>query len=332
MADSPQTLQEAYQSLMAGINQQPEAPAEEVQTEVQTEQVAQPEAQPEVPAEVEAPAQTDVQTEPTVQPTQPDPYQMMSQQTEALRNATVMVQQMQSQNQALNQEIERLRSALDEQNQAAEVSEIRQAVTPPAPPQIPTLDELAYLDEEGKAARQNEYASAMAEFIKGQAMADLQPFIEKAKQAEALEAEELIISKLSSPESGYADFAEYLPMIMNIAKNNPLLAGAETGEDKFLTAYAVAKGIKANEPVAPKTKLTDEDLRLLGNEQLLEIYRSNPEFQRLVAQEQMQKAKETGEVPTFSASGDAANVALNPTEKPKNLADAKKTLMSLFRH
>lgn len=328
MADSPQTLQEAYQSLMSGINPQPEAPAEEVQTEVDVQATQQPPAEPEVQTEV----QTEAQTQAPTQPAQPDPYQMMSQQTEALRNATGMVQQMQSQNQALNQEIERLRSALDEQNQAAEVSEIRQAVTPPAPPQIPTLDELAYLDDEGKAARQNEYASAMAEFIKCQAMADLQPFIDRAKEAERIEAEEAIITKLSSPESGYADFADFIPMIKNIAKNNPLVANAEAGDDKYLTAYAIAKGIKANEPVAPKTQLTDEDLRLLGNEQLLAIYRSNPELQRLIAQEQMSKAKETGEVPTFSASGDAANVALNPTEKPKNLADAKKTLMNFFRH
>ena len=331
MADSPKTLQEAYQAMMAEMNNQPEAPAEEVQTVVQTEQVTQPEAQPEVPAEVETPTQTDVQTEPTVQPTQPDPYQMMSQQTEALRNATGMVQQMQIQNQSLNQEIERLRSALDEQNQAAEVSEIRQAVTPPAPPQIPTLDELAYLDEEGKKARQNEYASAMAEFIKGQAMADLQPFIDKAKEAERIEAEEAVIKRLSSPGSGYADFAEFLPMIKNIAKNNPLVANAEAGDDKYLTAYAIAKGIKANEPVAPKTKLTDEDLRLLGNEQLLEIYRSNPELQKMIASEQVQKAQETGEVPVFSASGDAGNVALTPDAKPKTLEEASRRFRNLLK-
>ena len=323
MADSPKTLQEAYQAMMAEMNNQPEAPAEEVQTEVDVQATEQPPAEPEV--------QTEVQAEASVQPTQPDPYQMMSQQTEALRNATGMVQQMQSQNQALNQEIERLRSALDEQNQAAEISEIRQAVTPPAPPLIPTIDELAYLDDEGKAARQNEYASAMAEFIKGQAMADLQPFIDRAKEAERIEAEEAIITKLSSPDSGYADFAEYLPMIKNIVKNNPLVANAEAGDDKYLTAYAIAKGIKANEPVAPKTQLTDEDLRLLGNEQLLAIYRSNPELQKMIASEQVQKAQETGEVPVFSASGDAGNVALTPDAKPKTLEEASRQFRNLLK-
>lgn len=320
MADSPKTLQEAYEAMKAGIAEQP-APTEPMPEEpVQTETMAEPQSEPITEEPAQAP-----------QVAEPDPYQMMSQQTEALRNATGMVQEMQSQNQMLNQEIEKLRSALDEQNRAAEVSELRQAVTPPAPPQVPTLEELAYLDEAGKLERQNAYAAEMAEFIKGQAMADIRPYLEKAKEAERLEAEEAIIAQLSSPESGYADFAEFLPMIKNIAKNNPLVANADIGEDKYLTAYAIAKGIKANEPTLPKVKLTDEEKRLLGNDELLEIYRSNPEFQKMIIQEQLQKAKETGEVPTFSASGDAGNIALSPQEKPKTLAEAKKTLMDIFR-
>ena len=162
-------------------------------------------------------------------------------------------------------------------------------------------------------------------------MDEVQPYIDRAKEADLRDAEEAIILKFSDPQSGYADFAEYVPMIRNIAKNNPLVANAELNEDKILTAYAIAKGIKSNMPQPAKLKLSDEDKKLLSNDELLDIYRSNPDLQKMIASEQIQKVQETGEVPVFSASGDVGNVALTPDEKPKTLADARKIMSNLFR-
>lgn len=328
MAEAPKSLKEAYTQMMAQRNEAPpgdgavlatppEPPAEP------TPEVQATEGQQNVPPAPSAP--------PVEQPAV-DPMNLVSQQTEALRNATGMVQQMQTQNQQLRQEVERLRSAMDEQNSAAEIAEMRQAVTPPAPPQMPSFDDIAYISDEEKQRRQAEYTTSLASFLKGQIMDEVQPYIDRAKEADLRDAEEAIILKFSDPQSGYADFAEYVPMIRNIAKNNPLVANAEMNDDKILTAYAIAKGIKSNIPQPAKLKLSDEDKKLLSNEELLEIYRSNPDLQKMIASEQIQKVQETGEVPVFSASGDVGNVALTPDEKPKTLADARKIMSGLFRH
>lgn len=328
MAEAPKSLKEAYTQMMAQRNEAP--PGDGIPQATPPEPPAEP--TPEVQA---TEGQQNVPPEPPAPPVeQPavDPMNLVSQQTEALRNATGMVQQMQSQNQQLQQEVERLRSAMDEQNSAAEIAEMRQAVTPPAPPQMPSFDDIAYISDEEKQRRQAEYTTSLASFLKGQIMDEVQPYIDRAREADLRDAEEAIILKFSDPQSGYADFAEYVPMIRNITKNNPLVANAEMNDDKILTAYAIAKGIKSNIPQPAKLKLSDEDKKLLSNEELLEIYRSNPDLQKMIASEQIQKVQETGEVPVFSASGDVGNVALTPDEKPKTLADARKIMSGLFRH
>ena len=321
MSEAPKTLAEAYESMMAKRSE-PSAPENSTPPETNT---ATTEVTTEVPEAVATTTDTQA-VQPDTKETV-DPYEVIGRQTEALKSVTNIARQAQEQNQSMTEELQRLRSAMNEQNKAAETAEIREAVTPPVPPQMPNFDDLAYLSEAEKQSKQADYMNAMAQYIKQQAMADMQPYLDKVKEVELRDAEDAILTKFSDPASGYADFSEYIPMIKNIIQNNPLISGADMSDDKYLTAYAIAKGIKANEPKPAKLKLTDEDKQLLSNEELLEIYKSNRDLQKLIAQEQIGSVREAENVPPFTASGDAANVALNTQTKPKNFEDARKGMM-----
>jgi hypothetical protein len=177
----------------------------------------------------------------------------------------------------------------------------------------------------------SEYDSAeMAKFIEGltaynreQMMKELAPTLEFAKKGMQNEEKGQLMEVLSQvPElAGITDMLPQLERI--IASNKWLSSGDMPLDEKYINAYAIAKGVNAiNTPPEEPKELTDEEL--------MELYDKNPTFQELVEKKRIEAIKNSQQVPPFSASSGAVNAALNIKEKPKNWDDASKRTREMF--
>ena len=94
-------------------------------------------------------------------------------------------------------------------------------------------------------------------------------------------------------------------------------------EEKFINAYAIARGVNAiNTPPAEPKELTDDEL--------MELYDKNPTFQELIEKKRIDAIKNSQQVPPFSASSGAVNAALNIQEKPKTFDEASERTRKMF--
>ncbi|MCK9477992.1 MAG: hypothetical protein M0R40_00635 [Firmicutes bacterium] len=187
---------------------------------------------------------------------------------------------------------------------------------------MPTLDvsSLTFDDEDTIKSKQEEYARQMAEFVKDDVMKDLQPFVEQAK-AGAYEKEktEVISSLAQVPE--LQGIQEMLPQLDRIIANNKALSSPDLPTDeKYIMAYAIAKGVSNikegnKEPTA---------------EELMELYEKNKDFQDLIEKKRVEQVQGGQQVPPFSASSGAVNAALNIKEKPKTWDDASERTRNMF--
>ena len=191
--------------------------------------------------------------------------------------------------------------------------------------QMPTLDinGLAFADDETIQNAQNEYAQKMSAFVKAGVMKEIAPFVEQAK-AGMYEKEkgEMLQALAQTPE--LAGINDMLPQLEKIIANNRWLQSDDMPiEEKFINAYAIARGVNAiNTPPEEPKELTDDDL--------MKLYDENPTFQELIEKKRLDAIKNSQQVPPFSASSGAVNAALNIKEKPKTFEEASERTRRMF--
>lgn len=191
--------------------------------------------------------------------------------------------------------------------------------------EMPTLDinGLAFATEEEVRQAQADYAQKMSEFVKAGVMKEVSPFVEQAKEGIYQKEKSETLSTLSQiPElSGIQDM---IPQLDKIIANNKWLQSEDMPiEEKFINAYAIARGVNAiNTPPEEPKELTSEEL--------MELYDKNPTFQELVEKKRIEAIKNSQQVPPFSASSGAVNAALNIQEKPKTFEEASERTRKMF--
>ena len=224
-----------------------------------------------------------------------------------------------SENEQLKAQNEQLQRTVTEMSKAKEEEIVEEAMA------MPTIDfnELAFADPEIQSKAQQEYANAMTEFVRKGIMDEMSPYIEQAKAGQREKEKNEAIAVLSQvPELQGID--TMLPQLDHIIASNKWLQSDEIPiEDKLINAYAIARGVNAmNTPPETKKELTPEEL--------MELYNNNTAFQELVEKKRIESIKGSQQVPPFSASSGAVNVALNIKEKPKTLDEASERTRKMF--
>ena len=297
----------------------------ENEEQVQMEEAIQAQEAEEQPAEaVETP------TEPVEQeqPTQLDEAVNTAVDT-AVNTAEIAAQAAQEKDMQLQQALQEI-EALKTQNQQmqgamAELSRQNEENLIEEAMQMPTLDvnSLAFLTEEEIAQKQAEYAQQMAEFVKAGVMKEVSPFVEQAKEGIYQKEKAETLSALSQvPE--LAGINDMIPQLDQIIANNRWLQSDDMSlDEKYINAYAIARGVNAiNTPPEEPKELTSEEL--------MELYDKNPTFQELVEKKRIEAIKNSQQVPPFSASSGAVNAALNIKEKPKTFEEASERTRRMF--
>ena len=191
--------------------------------------------------------------------------------------------------------------------------------------QMPALDvnALAFMTDEEIAQKQNEYAQQMAEFVKAGVMKEVSPFVEQAKEGMYQKEKADTLSALAQvPE--LAGINDMIPQLDKIIANNKWLQSDDMSiDEKYINAYAIARGVNAiNTPPEEPKELTSEEL--------MELYDKNPTFQELVEKKRIEAIKNSQQVPPFSASSGAVNAALNIKDKPKTFEEASERTRKMF--
>jgi hypothetical protein len=229
-----------------------------------------------------------------------------------LQEALRQIELIQAQNQ-------QMQGTIDELSRRNEEALIEEAM------QMPTLDinALAFADDETIANAQAEYARQMAEFVKGDVLKEVSPFVEQAKEGIYQKERNETLSALAQvPE--LAGISDLIPQLDRIIESNKWLQSDDMPiEEKFINAYAIARGVNAiNTPPEEPKELTSEEL--------MELYDNNPTFQELVEKKRLDAIKNSQQVPPFSASSGAVNAALNIKEKPKTFEEASERTRKMF--
>lgn len=290
-----------------------------IQAQEAEEQVEQPTETVEPPTE----------TVETTEQVQEQPTQESATLENAVNTAEVAAQVAQEKDMQLQQALQEL-EALKAQNQQMqgtldELSKKNEENLIEETLQMPTLDVngLAFATEEEIAQAQAEYAQKMAEFVKGDVMREVSPFVEQAKEGLYQKEKAETISALSQvPE--LAGIGDMVPQLDKIISNNRWLQSEDMPiDEKFINAYAIARGVNAiNTPPEQPKELTSEEL--------MELYDKNPTFQELVEKKRIETIKQSQQVPPFSASSGAVNAALNIKEKPKTFEEASERTRRMF--
>ena len=239
--------------------------------------------------------------------------------TQVAQQQNEQLSQYASENEQLKAQNEQLQRTIAEMSKAKEEEIVEEAMA------MPTIDfnELAFADAETQSRVQNEYANAMAEYVRKGVMDEMSPYIEQAKAGQREKEKNEAIASLSQvPELAGLD--AMMPQIEHIiAKNKWLQSDDIPIDEKIITADMMARGVNSiNTPVEEKKELTDDEL--------MELYDKNPTFQELVEKKRIEAVKGSQQVPPFSASSGAVNVALNIKEKPKTLDEASELTRKLF--
>ena len=293
---------------------------EAIQAQEAEEQTAEAAEQPTETEEAVEDAETAEQEQPATETTTLD---------EAVNTAEIAAQTAQEKDMQLQQVLQEL-EALRAQNQQmqgtiSELSRTNEENLVEEAMQMPTLDvnSLAFLTEEEIAQKQAEYAQQMAEFVKAGVMKEVSPFVEQAKEGIYQKEKAETLSALAQvPE--LAGINDMIPQLDKIIANNRWLQSDDMSiDEKYINAYAIARGVNAiNTPPEEPKELTSEEL--------MELYDKNPTFQELVEKKRIEAIKNSQQVPPFSASSGAVNAALNIKEKPKTFEEASERTRRMF--
>ena len=229
------------------------------------------------------------------------------------------LQQIRQQLEAERERSTQLQGTIDELSRQNQENIIEEALEAP----VLDVNALAFADEETVKAAQEKYAKDMAEYNRKVFMKEFAPVIEQANKAKYAEEKNEVISALSRvPE--LKGINEMLPQLDRIIANNKWLSSDDMPMDeKYINAYALAKGVNSiNTPPAPVKEPTTEEL--------MELYNKNTAFQEMVEKHRLEQLKGSQQVPPLSASSGAVNAALNIKEKPKTFDEASERTRKMF--
>ena len=286
-------------------------------------QAQEAEEQTEQSAETEETVE-DVETVEQEQPTQEnavleDAVNTAEVAAQAAQERYMQLQQVMQELEALRSQNQQMQGTIEELSKQNEENLLEETL------QMPTLDinSLAFADEDTIANAQAEYARKMAEFVKGDVMREVSPFVEQAKEGIYQKEKTETLSALSQVKE-LQDINDMVPQLDKIIANNRWLQSEDMPiEEKYINAYAIAKGVNAiNTPPEQPKELTSEEL--------MELYDKNPTFQELVEKKRIEAIKNSQQVPPFSASSGAVNAALNIKEKPKTFEEASERTRRMF--
>ena len=295
------------------------APVEEPIDEPVEEQVEQPEEISEEEAAMDQPIDTVeeqiVQDEAVIE----DAVNTAEVAAQAAQGRDMQLQQMMQELEALKAQNQQMSGTIEELSRRNEENLIEEAL------EMPTLDMngLAFATEEEARQMQEEYANKMTEFVRSGLMKELAPFLEQAKEGQYQKEKSNVLSVLSEiPElQGISDM---IPQLDNIIASNRWLQSDDMDMDeKYINAYAIARGVNAMNTVP-------EEPKELTSKELMELYKNNPEFQEMVEKDRLEAIKNSQQVPPFSASSGAVNAALNIPEKPKTFEEASERTRKMF--
>ena len=296
---------------------------EEMFANEQAEQTEVPPVEEEIP-----PAETEQTAEETVPPAEEPPAEQtaLDEATQVAEIAAHTAQQKDEQLQQVLQELEALRAqneqmqgTISELSQRNEENLIEEALEPP----VLDINGLAFATEDEVRQAQAEHHQKSYEYYRQQIMKELAPTLEYAKKGmQEAERNEVLSSLSQVPE--LAGINDMLPQLDKIIANNRWLQSDDMDmSEKYINAYAIARGVNAiNTPPEPEKKLTDDDL--------MKLYDENPTFQELVEKKRIETIKQSQQVPPFSASSGAVNAALNIKEKPKTFEEASERTRKMF--
>lgn len=220
---------------------------------------------------------------------------------------------------AAQQQNAQLQQTIDGMSAQRKEEIIEEALDPP------TLDigALAFADEETVREAQAKYAEDMLAYNRKQIMKELEPVINHAKKGMYESEKKEAIAALSHiPE--LEGIETMLPQIEAIIKNNPGLSSENMSmEEKLITGYMIARG-------ANSMNTTPQEQKELTTEELMELYKNNPEFQEMVEKQRLAQVESSQQVPPLSASSGAVNAALDIKEKPQTLEEASKRTREMF--
>ena len=285
---------------------------------------AEPEQTEEVPTE--APPTEEVPTESAPQ-TQEEAVLNDAVQTAEIAAQTAQEKDMQLQQlmadmealRAQNQQMQGTIAELSKQNEEALVEEALM------PPQF-DFSGLAFADEATQKAETAKFIEQMTDYSRKQIMNELAPTLEFAKKG-MQEAEKADVLNALEQIPELANIREMLPQLDRIISNNKWLSSGDMPMDeKYINAYAMARGVNAINTPPPEPEPPKE----LTSEELMELYDKNPTFQELIEKKRIESLKESQQVPPFSASSGAVNAALNIKEKPKTLDEASEATRRMF--
>ena len=214
-----------------------------------------------------------------------------------------------------NRELQDTLSQMSAQQEESIVEEM----TKPVMPQI-DFSSLAFEDEATVKQKQEDYARQMAEYVRGEVENEIKPFVEQAKEGlKQKEKEELFTVLKDIPELQGID--TMIPQLDRIISNNSILNKSDVPlDEKYITAYAIAKGVDSINH--PKTDPTADDL--------MNYYNNNQDFRDMVERQRIAELQKGQQVPPMSASAGAVNAALNIKEKPKTFEEASERTRRMF--
>lgn len=238
-------------------------------------------------------------------------------QTAAAKDAEL--QQIRQELEATRQANVQLQGTIDELSKQNQQNLVEEALAPP----VLDVNALAFADEDTVRAAQEKYANDMAAYNREMFMKEFAPVIEQANEAKYAKEKNEMISALSQiPE--LSGIENMVPQIEKIIRNNKALSSDVIPmEEKFITAYAIAKGVNSINTPPPVAKEPT-------TEELMDMYNNNPAFQEMVEKQRLEQIKQSQQVPPFSASSGAVNAALNIKEKPKTFEEASALTRKLF--
>lgn len=231
------------------------------------------------------------------------------------------LKQVMMENEQLKQANSELQDTITQQSQVQKEQIVEDAM------QMPMLDvnALAFENEATVRQMQEDYAKKMHEYVRAGIDKEIAPVIEYAKAGmRERERSEVINALREVPE--LEGIEGMLPQLDRIIQSNKALSAEDVPlDERYITAYAIAKGVNAinTPPPPPPSEPTAQEL--------MEYYKNNPEFQQLVEKDRLNSIKQSQQVPAMSASNGAVNAALNIPEKPKTWDEASQRTRNMFR-
>ena len=279
------------------------------------------EEQPPVATE-EVPTEEVVVEDPVVQETQAtlnDAVQTAEVAAQAAQEREMQIQQLMADMEALRTQNQQMQGTIEELSRKNEEHLIEQGMLPPEL----DIDGLAFADKDTQKAEMAKFAEALSAYNRQSILKELEPTLAFAKKGmQEAEKAEILTALSQVPE--LVGINDMLPQLDRIIASNRWLSSDDMSMDeKYINAYAIARGVNAiNTPPEQPKELTDEEL--------MELYDKNPTFQELIEKKRIEAIKNSQQVPPFSASSGAVNAALNIEEKPKTFEEASERTRKMF--